>query len=361
LQEDLLRGSGYALILYDVGEEIRLEELRRAIGGQKVGQAFKHAAPEYVQFQRPPVLQSLPEIALSTGESLRVQLKYYDYGVVSVLFEAALGGTWQQWIETASAWMASSEFERRASQIVHDELKRAGSEVVKPYPQWLAEDYFIFHVSDLAGVPSAQQLLSNCGNEIAQIVRGETSRLSESERNEVLQSSLSYYPNDLTVIGWHAAFLYDTPVGAQTALQLLEYANSQLLEFRHYDDLLTRELQTGYDNLERGGGVLRRWKLAREANRLRRVTLEITELAERADNAIKFLSDMFSARLYKLAAYKVGVIDYKNLVDQKTRTADSLYGSMISEFYQARAFVLELLVVIILVVEFFFFLFFWRK
>jgi hypothetical protein len=361
LQDNLLRGSAYALILYDVGEEIRLEDLRRVIGGQKVGQAFKHAAPEYVQFQRAPVLQSLPEVKLATGECVRAQAKYYDYGVVSVLFEVSMSGTWRHWIETASAWMASTEFEQRASQLMHDELKRAGSEVVKPYPDWLTEDYFMFHVSDMPGSPVAAQLLSLCGDDIAQIVRGEISRLSESERNEVLQSSLSYYPNDLTVIGWHAAFLYDTPSGAQTALQLLEYANSQLLEFRHYDDLLTRELQTGYDNLERGGGVLRRWKLAREANRLRRVTLEITELAERADNAIKFLSDMFSARLYKLAAYKVGVIDYKNLVDQKTRTADSLYSSMISEFYQARAFVLELLVVIILVVEFFFFLFFWKK
>jgi len=64
---------------------------------------------------------------------------------------------------------------------------------------------------------------------IAQVVRGDTGQLAESEINEVLQSRISYYANDLAVIGWNAAFLYDSATGAETAIQLLEYANSQLL------------------------------------------------------------------------------------------------------------------------------------
>ena len=64
--------------------------------------------------------------------------------------------------------------------------------------------------------------------------------------------SISYYANDLTVIGWNAAFLYDSTSGAETAIQLLEYANSQLLEFRHYDDMLTGELERVYTLLDEG-------------------------------------------------------------------------------------------------------------
>ena len=133
---------------------------------------------------------------------------------------------------------------------------------------------------------------------------------------------------------------------------MLEYANSQLLEFRHYDDLLTRELAQVYHFLEHGGGgILRRWRTAREANRLHTVWLDVNELTERADNAIKFLSDMFSARLYKLAAAKVGVPDYKTLVNQKLQTAEEIYRFMIDQFHQSRAFVLELMVVIILIID----------
>jgi hypothetical protein len=62
---------------------------------------------------------------------------------------------------------------------------------------------------------------------------------------------------------------------------------------------------------------------------------------------------MFSARLYKLAASRVGVPDYKNLVNQKIQTAEELYRFMVDQFHQGRAFALEALVVIILIVEFF--------
>lgn len=116
--------------------------------------------------------------------------------------------------------------------------------------------------------------------------------------------------------GWNAAFVYDSLAGSETTMQLLEYANSQLLEFRHYDDLLTRELAGVYDSLEKNSNFIGLWRSPREASRLQTMLLDVTELTERADNAIKFLSDMFSARLYRLAANKVGVHDYKSLTKE---------------------------------------------
>jgi hypothetical protein len=180
--------------------------------------------------------------------------------------------------------------------------------------------------------------------------------LSDGERQEILQSRISYYPSDLAVIGWNAAFIYDTSVGAETAIQLLQYANSQLLEFRHYDELLTTELEKVYDFLDAGGtGLWGRWRTARAAAKLHTVLLDVNELTERADNAIKFLSDMFSARLYKLCAAKVGVPDYKDLVKEKLQTAEDLYRFMVEQFNQSRAFVLELMVVVILIIELIYF------
>ena len=106
---------------------------------------------------------------------------------------------------------------------------------------------------------------------------------------------------------------------------MLEYANTQLLEFRHYDAVLTQVLEGVYRSLDKGVGFFSRWRLAREAERLNALRLEVRELTERIDNSIKFLSDMFYARLYGRAATKVGVPDYRNLVDEKLRTAGELY------------------------------------
>ena len=243
-----------------------------------------------------------------------------------------------------------STLPQQATEIVRSRLARAAPALVKPYAEWLSEDYLIFHVREISGSPSVADLIHLYGSRITQVVRGDMGQLAESECNEVLQSRISYYANDLAVIGWNAAFIYDSTSGAQTAIQLLEYANSQLLEFRHYDDLLTKELDRVYTLLEKAQACLLDggW---RAATRLDTVLLDVAELTEHADNAIKFLSDMFSARLYKLAAMKVGVPDYKDLVTQKVQTSEELYRFMVDQFNQSRAFFLELTVVIILVIE----------
>jgi len=350
-----LSGSVLVLIQFDVCEEIRLDRLKQAMNARAVQQPkIKHSVPAYVRYQRPPVVETLEPLLLSGGERLEGEIKYYDYGVVSVIYQLAFSGDWESLVRLASRWVWDVDFASHVEPMVRQRMERAAAAMIKPYARWLSEDYFIFHVRDDGGGLSAADLTRDHGLEIAQIVRGDRLRLSSGECAEVLQSRISYYENDLAVIGWNAAFLYDTSTGAETAIQLLEYANSQLLEFRHYDDLLTSILDNVYDSLERKKGMLARWRLARSATQLHTVLLDIGELTERADNSIKFLSDMFAARLYRLAAAKVGVPDYKDLVAQKLKTAEDLYHDMVDQFNQARGFFLETIVVLILLIELFY-------
>ena len=48
---------------------------------------------------------------------------------------------------------------------------------------------------------------------------------------------------------------------------------------------------------------------------------------------------------------RIGVPDYRNLVEDKLRTAGDLYQFMVDQFHQSRAFVLELMIVIILIID----------
>jgi hypothetical protein len=348
----MLRGAVLVLLQFDVCEAIRLDQLQELIRARTVEPpSLKHPAPGYVRFRKPPIVEPLETLVLESGERLHGEIKYYDYGVLSVIFELPFAGGWEKLIGLASRWVWDIDFAAQATEIVRGRLERAAPALIKPYKQWLSEDYLIFQIREIDSLPSVADLIQQHGSRIAQVVRGDTGKLAESECNEVLQSRISYYANDLAVIGWNAAFVYDSTSGAETAIQLLEYANSQLLEFRHYDDLLTEELERVYTLVDEGTGVLARWRLARSATRLHTVLLDVAELTEHADNAIKFLSDMFSARLYKLAALKVGVPDYKELVTRKVRTAEELYRFMVDQFNQSRAFFLELTVVIILVIE----------
>ena len=225
MPDKTLQGSVLVLIQFDVSEEIRLDDLRDIFGARRQEASFKHPTPGYVRYQRPPVVEPVEPLILDSGERLDAKIKYYDYGVLSVVFELPFSGDWEKFVRLAGRWVWDTDFTSFAQKIVKQKLERAGPALVKPYAEWLTEDYFVFHVRDITGNPSAAELLASERGRIAQIVRGETVPLSEGECQEILLSRISYYPNDLTVIGWNAAFLYDNQTGAETAIQLLEYAN----------------------------------------------------------------------------------------------------------------------------------------
>jgi hypothetical protein len=351
------RGSFRAQLFYDIAEEFDLDELRRLLGVETPARSpgFRSPAPGYVRFERPPVQTSCEPIQLATGESANATLRYFDYGVVSLEMELGFETDWRGLLALSNRWIEAGEAEQRGLKTVRDHVARLQSAVRKPYAEWLDEAYYVVHLREVCEGPDgsmpASQLIAKYGAEISQAIRGELQALSEGEQKEVLASSLSYYPNDLLVVGWLAALVYDTQEGAAPLVELLAYANTQLLEYRRYDEILTALLKGTYAALERRGGVFSRWRLARKAEHLNQLRLDVMELTERTDNAIKFLSDMFYARAYRLAAAKVGAEDYRGLVDEKLKTAGQLYEFMVNEFREARGFLLEVLVIVILIIE----------
>ncbi len=344
-------GSFWFFYLFDVCEAIDLEALRRRLGipPGALEPGFRQPSPEYVRFERPPVVENLPEVVLTNGDRLRAFAEYYDYGVISIAFELPFTMEWRELVAHSSRLRDTPEVVRNATRQTKECLARVRATLLKPRDNWLSEDYYVVHVTSQGD--RAADLIRSHGPDIAQIVRGEAVELSSGEVDDVLRSGISYYPTDLLVVGWTAAFLYDTPEGAAPVIQLLQYANTQLLEFRYYDHMLTLVLAEVYRSLDEEAGFRARWRMAREAKRLNRIRLDVRELSERADTSIKFLSDMFSARVYKLAAEKVGAHDYRHLVDNKLQTAAELYQFMMDQFHQGRAFVLELIVVVILIID----------
>src|SRR5215467_5720244 len=181
-KEAPLRGSVVVLIQYDICEEIRLDVIRQLLQVRHVQATFKSSqAPSYVRYQRPPVADRLEPLVLDSGERLTGEIKYFDYGVVSLVFELPFCGDWDKLIELSARWTSDTNFEKLANKVIRQRLERAAPALIKPYKEedWLQEDYYIFHVREIDGSPSAEDLLSNKRNLIAQVVRGETSTLSE--------------------------------------------------------------------------------------------------------------------------------------------------------------------------------------
>ena len=118
-----------------MAEEIRLDEVRARIGAAAAVRepSFKHAAPEYAQLERTPVIENIDPVMMRSGERLTGRIEYYDYGVVSIDLESRFEGNWTTLIELSSRWIGAPDIERstvETFETVSREWRRPSSERV---------------------------------------------------------------------------------------------------------------------------------------------------------------------------------------------------------------------------------------
>ena len=354
----MLRGNLRKLMLFDVGESFDLEKLRLAIGpqGTSVKRSFPRRTPEYVRYEQAPIAERPSPIRLSSGEELACTVRYYAYAVVVVQVEIPFQCDWEQLIRAASRWIESEELVTHARAVAASRINELAPERRRPVESWLEEEYLVTEVAECLepGCESltATDLLAKHRDQIARLLRGDEQPISAKTAAEITDASLSYAPTDLVVAGASSAFVFDRSDDLAVTTGILEYVKMQLLEFRYYDELMTRLLGEVYDALEKKRNpLLSRWTLPRDAKRVNTIRLDVMELTEHVDNAIKFVSDAFYARVYRMAANRTGVEEYRALVDEKLRTVGELYEFMVDQFDEMRAFVLEFAITVLALLD----------
>jgi hypothetical protein len=353
-----LRGSIRMFFFFDVGEAFDLEKLRNLLGsrGGPTKPEFPRRTPDYIRFENPPITEPSEPLTLHSGEKVVCSVKYYEYAIVEVQLEAQFEGDWDVFLAQTSRSMDSVELEPEGRAVAARHMQKVTGAVIKPRDEWLQENFLVVELTEIrdgnGAVVTADELLASRRDQIVQLIRGEAIPLARSSTDRLLEGSLSYYPTDLLVVAATAAFVYDRPEEVAWTIQILEYAKMQLLEFRYYDNFMTRVLSDVYNTLDHKKNVLlSRWTLPGDANRLNTIRLDVMELTERIDNAVKFVSDTFYARAYRLAASRVGVAEYRDLVEQKLETAGELYGFMVAQFNEARLFLLEAAITILCLLD----------
>jgi hypothetical protein len=350
---DIRSGTIAALYLFDVAEQVDLARLRETLGGAAARLASKSAQPASLQYQVPPLVLEADAAGRAHIEGFHARLKFFDYGVVSLALVQPFSGTWDDLVAASQRYIENPGLEDAAEQAVRQTVDRCAAAMTRPRTSYLSEDYLILAVHELETPLDADALLAARGPQLAQMLRGETSPLSAQEQEEVLKNRLSYLSNDLVVPTWNAAFVYDTEPGAAAALELFEFTNSQLLEFRYYDALLDAELARIYPELQRtswwhnlfGGGA------TRAANQVHSLFIDINEITDRTDNALKIVGDIYAARVLALAAARLGLARWRQSVEDKLETLDDIYRFAVEQVSISRGQFLEIAVVVILVFE----------
>jgi hypothetical protein len=348
------RGQVTALFLFDVADSIDLDAVRRNVAATATAPlSTRPPAPAYLQYAQPPIVIDGAAVGVPDAHGFRVRFKTYDYGVISVALSRSLPASWTELLDAGIGWHDSTTLIADAEALCRQLLERMAGAVSRRRHGFLNEDYLVFTIYPDPECPDSVTLLSTRGPVIAQLLRGDRLALSEQERDNVLGQRISYYTTDVVIPTWSSALVYDNEEGAHGALEILEFANSQLLEFRYYDQLLDAELARIYAGLQRAGGVrtLLGRRYARAARQVHAFFIDVNELADKTENALKIAGDVYAARLFSLTAARLGLDRWKANVNDKLKTLDDIYRFAVEYTGMARGEFLELTIVILIVLE----------
>lgn len=345
-----------AFYLFEVSESVALDRLPGLLQAtaQRARLTSKPAVPSYVRYQVPPLQVDGESIGFQTVNGYQARFKIFDYGVVSLALTRSFSGAWEELTGIAHQISAGNALEGEAERLARELVHRMQPALDQPRDRFLSEDFVVFSVNADAQSAPAEQLLEESGTQIAQLLRAEIEPLSTQERQEVLRHRMSYLANDLVVLTWSSAFVYDTEEGIQGAQEIMEYSNSQLLQFRYYDRLLDDQLAAIYRELE-GTLSYRNWwpprRYTHPARRVHALFIDVNELTDRTENALKLVGDVYAARLLALANSRLGVTSWRESVKDKLKTLDGIYRFAVDQTGMERGELLELAIVVILVFE----------
>lgn len=347
------RGYVTAFYLFDIGDAIDLAMVQTLLDASVAAPLTpRPSAPPYLQYLQPPLVVDGSAIGIGEPGEARLRFKAFDYGVVSVALSQPLPPDWDAFIEEGLGWQDNARLAALADERCHQLLQRIGPAITRRHKAFLTEDYIVFVVHPDAG-GTAEQLLASHGGDIAQLLRAEREPLSAQEREEVLRHRISYLAADVVITTWSSAFVYDREPGAQAAIELLEFANSQLLEFRYYDHLLDGELAEIYVKLQSRGRrkdlLSRRHTTA--ARHVHALYIDVNELTDKTENALKIAGDVYAARFFAMAAARLGLNQWKDNVREKLKTLDDIYRFAVEHAAMTRGEVLELTIVLLIVLE----------
>ncbi len=350
---NIAAGAIRAFYLFDVADTIDLGALRTVEGegvSPKDIPLRPYASTAYLQFPVPPLVARLPDAKFGDMKC-SVRAKFFDYGVISLRFSFPFSGNWEHLQTAANDLRRNDEIARYASQTIERICTELGPALDDPH-RALVEDYFVIEVERFEPRIESAALLHDYSETLASLLLGETTLLSQIEVEEALRTRFSYYADDLTIVQWDTAFVYDRRESSDAIGDILEFANSQLLELRTYDALLDRELDLIY--AQQPGSRARSLSGRREAEAaatLRYLIVDILELIDRSSNALKVVGDAYYARIYRAASSRLGLADWQSQIDTKLASVRDIYQYYIDQARARRDEFLEIIVIVLIAVE----------
>ncbi len=337
---------------FDLGYEIDLARVATLLQGEPGLLPRRKRTPESIRYRPAPLRVPIDASGLhlpggiATLSPPRGELSLFDFAAISLAIQFPTQLTPDALLKLAGDLAEPSALNTEVRRLILPWIELIKPAVIGFELSDLSEEFILFQVAD-----ARADWLESHADWIAGLVRLEPEPLSRNEVIEATRLSLSYTNTDFVALDWAAGFLADRDCA--DTLQVIEFANVQLLEFRHIDDRLDDRLEAAYrmigpERKGRGGWFRSH---ARALENVRELEIEATSLFERADNALKLIGDQYLSRVYDLAATRFHLRDWQQSIRRKLDTVGDVYDLLAQQAGGHRMEVLEIIVVVLIMLE----------
>lgn len=342
--------------IYDIANEIDLTRVQKVLALDTRRLKLSRENSQYLQLPNPPLTVQLGKQPLTLQKlAIEVELagRIFDHGACSIIVKVPLqkGMAHEELIALTDELYDCPALDELSLSLINQLRHDIAAACEDPHLWEQSESYTVIYAQELKGQSLRQYVDSP---EMARLLLGERdgAPLSERERAAVTSSQFSYKENDVAVIDWNSAFVFE-PSGSTDIPDLLEICNAQLLEFRYYDAILDRFLAGIYDELQQNRGKSRIWRSPYKAmiRRVLSTLLEMSEFTERVENSLKIIGDFYLAKVYEATVRRLRIPVWQASVTRKQQLLTQTYQLLKGEVDTARSLTLEASIVALIVVE----------
>ncbi len=350
---EVTNGTLTGLFSFDIGYEILLETLASVLEAQGG-----------TVIQRDTTLVGVHDICAMDFDfgprrvdiegqhvEVRLRLRAHDFGAVTVMLQRPLSGPLESLSPVTAALVRTRALENVAASFVRQLLPAAKPAILRGSFGETGEDYYVIWVKSFDRPVTPAELIESHRGPIARTLRCEKERLATGEAEELFETAISYHPNDLVVVDWNAAFIFGTQ-GAQL-LDAFEFLNVQLVELRFFDQRLDARINDFFEKAYRRPRLhtIAHNPYRRLMDEVAELKIETTLIAERVGNALKFIDDLYIAKVYDVTAGRLHLDAWRGSVESKLRVVHEIFEILDRRAATRRAEALELAIILLIAVE----------
>ncbi|MCR4323241.1 MAG: hypothetical protein NUV61_04105 [Candidatus Azambacteria bacterium] len=275
------------------------------------------SAPNYT---RTTPLPSLAEVVVKKidGEDIRFRVKRYSPNLIVVEGIADVKDIFDTTVPALKRTMLA-----------------ASKDIVGKYDTYknFEEEYSVFCVSHYSGRP--EEFFERMPHAAA-FLKSERETLDEQAIAQTLEASIKYGKDDLLVVDWDGAFIFNQAGQFEETISLLELGNLQLLRYRILDFELDRRLNKLVRLLHAQDKKV--FTLFRKSG-IKDVVRKIIHARSRSiiefestERNIKLIGDWYSAKVFSLIEKKFHLDEWRRNIKEKFDTLGDVYTMAAENF-----------------------------